>query len=120
MCKLVPMTFPTGVTANVADIKVEKLKKYLEVFPKLKSFQKVYLFGSAIETKCREESDIDFLVVYDDLKHINEDMNWVITEIFPDYVYDDFLQLSQQEASGFTIGASRKALEKGVLIYECA
>ena len=42
MCKLVPMTFPTGVTANVADIKVEKLKKYLEIFPKLKSFDKVY------------------------------------------------------------------------------
>lgn len=35
MCKLVPFKAQTGKTVMVADIKVDKLNKYLEMFPKL-------------------------------------------------------------------------------------
>ena len=118
MCKLVPMTFPTGVTANVADIKVDKLKKYLTVFPKLSSFEKVYLFGSTLEEKCRNESDIDFMVIYNDEDKMCDDMTWVLPEIFPEYVDDDFLRTSIEGEHSYQTGAARKALSKGVLIYE--
>lgn len=43
MCKLVPFKALTGKTVMVADIKVDKLNKYLEMFPKLTSIDKVVL-----------------------------------------------------------------------------
>lgn len=118
MCKLIPMTFPTGVTANVADIKVEKLKKYLEIFPQLKSFDKVYLFGSTLEQKCREESDIDFLVFYNDKKQYRYDKIEILPELLDTYIYDDWIPIKSNDPDFFPIGATRKAIKEGVLIYE--
>ena len=118
MCKLVSMTFPTGVTANVADIKVDKLKKYLDVFPYMRSIDRVYLFGSTLEERCREDSDIDFMLFYNERKAFRQDMADVLPEIFPDSVYDDFLRAQSNDPRWFPTGAARVALEKGVLVYE--
>ncbi len=118
MSELVPMTFPTGVTANVADIKVGKLKKYLDVFPHMRSIDRVYLFGSTLEERCREDSDIDFMLFYNERKAFRQDMADVLPEIFPDFVYDDFLRAQSKDPRWFPTGAARVALEKGVLIYE--
>lgn len=51
MCKLVPFKAQTGKTVMVADIKVDKLNKYLEMFPKLTSIDKVVLFGTALSDR---------------------------------------------------------------------
>ena len=118
MGELVPMTFPTGVTANVADIKVNKLKKYLDVFPHMRSIDRVYLFGSTLEERCREDSDIDFMLFYNERKAFRQDMADVLPEIFPDFVYDDFLRAQSNDPRWFPTGAAHVALEKGVLIYE--
>lgn len=61
MCKLVPFKAQTGKTVMVADIKVDKLNKYLEMFPKLTSIDKVVLFGTALSDRCTEESALDLL-----------------------------------------------------------
>lgn len=66
MCKLVPFKTQPGEIVMVADIKVEKLHRYLEILPKLRSIDKVILFGSTLEERCGVDSDIDLLLFYND------------------------------------------------------
>ncbi len=116
MCRLVPLQLGNGKTVNVAEYKIEKLKRYLEVFPLLSSIDKVVLFGSALETRCREESDIDFLLYYNDRGKFREDMSLRLPELFPDSVYDDMLRLPTGTKA--ERGAQREAEDKGVVFYE--
>ena len=111
MCRLVPFVLESGRTVKVAEYKVEKLKRYLQIFPLLSSVDKVILFGSALETRCREESDIDFLVYYNDREKFREDMSLRLPELFPDSVYDDMLRLPTGARA--ERGAQREAEEKG-------
>lgn len=64
MCKLVPFKTQPGEIVMVADIKVEKLNRYLEILPRLSSIVKVILFGSTLEERCTSDSDIDLLLLF--------------------------------------------------------
>lgn len=86
MCKLVPFKAQTGKTVMVADIKVDKLNKYLEMFPKLTSIDKVVLFGTALSDRCTEESALDLLLFYND--KFQYDMSITLLDEFPDSCYD--------------------------------
>ena len=116
MCRLVSFPLRNGDTVEVAECKVEKLKQYLRIFPKLTSIDRVVLFGSTLETRCREDSDIDFLLYYNDRANFREDMALRLPELFPDSVYDDMLRLP----SGATAirGAQREAEKTGVVFYD--
>ena len=117
MCNLVP-TQLCGQTVNVAEHKVKKIKKYLEVFPKLKSVDKVYLFGSALETRCNEDSDIDFLLSYNDSKRYIEEKSLTLPELYSEWYEDDALSLPREYNQLILTGAIREALRKGKVIYE--
>lgn len=101
-----------GQTVNVAEHKVDKIKKYLEVFPKLKSIDKVYLFGSTLETRCDENSDIDLLLVYNDRKKYVEEMSLTLPELYSEWYEDDTLSLPKEYKSSIVTGAIREALRK--------
>ena len=116
MCRLVPLKLENGRTVRVAEYKVEKLKHYLQIFPLLPSVDKVVLFGSALETRCREESDIDFLLYYNDRAKFREDMSLRMPELFPDSVYDDMLRLPTGARA--ERGVQKEAEEKGIVFYE--
>lgn len=117
MCNLVPMKL-CGQTVNIAEHKVEKIKKYLEVFPKLKSVDKVYLFGSTLETRCTENSDIDLLFVYNDRKLFHHEMSWDMLDIFQESAEDVALRIPENYDIKCAMGAVKTALTKGKVIYE--
>lgn len=64
MCKLVQ--YSRG--KYVADIKLNHIKNVVEQAKKTKHIKKIMLFGSAIDSRCRDESDIDLAVFGDKTK----------------------------------------------------
>ena len=61
MCKLVTMDV-NGKKIKVADIKKEYIQNIINCIPLCNKIEKVVLFGSALETRCNESSDIDIAV----------------------------------------------------------
>ena len=118
MCKLVPFKTQTGETIMVADIKVDKLYRYLEMFPKLTSIDKVVLFGSALEERCSPESDIDLLLFYNDRLQYRYDMSITLLDEFPDSCYDDTIRIPSEADLAGICGVIKEALLKGVVLYD--
>lgn len=118
MCKLVPFKTQPGEIAMVADTKVDKLNKYLEMFPRLSSIDKVILFGSTLEERCTPDSDIDLLLFYNDRLQYRYDMSITLLDEFPDSCYDDTLGISIYRDLSTSVGAVREALNKGVILYD--
>lgn len=62
MCRLVSMNTNFGTTCKVADIKkayIENILNHAHICPDI---DKIVLFGSAIEERCKEISDIDIAI----------------------------------------------------------
>ncbi|RHP44096.1 hypothetical protein [Clostridium sp. AF32-12BH] len=116
MCELIPLKLADGTSINVSEYKISKLKRYLEIFPLIKSVDKVILFASALESRCREDSDIDFLFFYNDRKQFHHDMSYVLPNYFPESCYDDKLRFPTGSTS--MSGAFADAQTKGVVIYK--
>ena len=57
MCKLVPY-----MNGNVADIKLQHIKNITRQAETCKNIHRIMLFGSAIEERCKKQSDIDIAV----------------------------------------------------------
>ena len=51
MCELIPLKLADGTSINVSEYKISKLKRYLEIFPLIKSVDKVILFASAFASR---------------------------------------------------------------------
>lgn len=59
-------------TIQVAENKADRIRRYISVFPLLKSVNKVILFGSAMTEQCTEQSDVDLCFLYRDKKKYRE------------------------------------------------
>lgn len=118
MSKLVPFKAQTGEIIKVADVKVDKLNKYLEIFPKLTSIDKVVLFGSVLEERCRTESDIDLLLFYNNRLQYRYDMSITLLDEFPDSCYDDTIRVPSEADLTGICGVIKEALLKGVVLYD--
>lgn len=118
MCELVPFKAQTGKTVMVVDIKVDKLNKYLEMFPKLTSIDKVVLFGTALSDRCTEESALDLLLFYNDKFQYGYDMSITLLDEFPDSCYDATLGISSTKDISEPIGTVREALQGGITLYD--
>lgn len=57
MCKLVPY-----MNGKVADIKLQHIENITRQAANCKNIHRIMLFGSAIEDRCKEQSDIDIAV----------------------------------------------------------
>lgn len=89
--KLVPFRTSTGNTVMVSEIKVESLKRYISIFPKLTVIRKVILYGSTLEERCTEESDIDLWFVYDCSIPEYHKLLYKLDTLHGDSSMDDFL-----------------------------
>ena len=58
MCKMVSMTI-NNRSIMVADLKVDAINNAIDKISELKEISKAILFGSALEERCTEDSDID-------------------------------------------------------------
>ena len=63
MCKLVSFKTNVGTEVKVADIKLPFIKNIAEQAEKYTSIQAVILFGSSLEDRCTEKSDIDIAIL---------------------------------------------------------
>ncbi len=61
MCKLVSMT-ANGKEIKVADIKKDYIQNIIDAAQLCPRIDKIMLFGSALEERCTEHSDIDIAV----------------------------------------------------------
>ena len=61
MCKMVGLDI-NGRTVNVASIKSDYVKNIVDSISLCNLIDKVVLFGSALEDRCTEESDIDIAI----------------------------------------------------------
>jgi len=63
MCRLVSIRTNSGTDIKVADIKAEIIKQILELAPICRKIDYIYIFGSSVEERCTEQSDIDMAIV---------------------------------------------------------
>lgn len=61
MCKVSALTID-GRTIHMADIKQKYVANIIDAASKCDYIDKIILFGSALEERCRENSDIDLAV----------------------------------------------------------
>lgn len=71
----------TGNNVEVADIKAGVIKKILEIAPICPKIDYIYIFGSSVEERCTEKSDIDIAIV----------SNVIRSKLFRSKDYRDFI-----------------------------
>ena len=65
MCKLVDFNTNFGTVCKVADIKREYIYNILRTAPICSDIDKIVLFGSTLEERCKDVSDIDIAIFGD-------------------------------------------------------
>jgi predicted nucleotidyltransferase len=80
MCKLISIKNNLGEDIKVADIKADTIKKIIMLAEKCDKIDYIILFGSSVEERCTEQSDIDMAVV----------SNVTRSRLFGSKKYDDF------------------------------
>lgn len=120
MCKLVRLQLENGTFVQVAENKAERIKRYISVFPLMKSVSRVILFGSAITERCTEQSDVDLCFLYRDKKQYREDMAELYYDIMPESTEDDAMCADHDwfENTNMLTGAMKVAAREGVVIYD--
>ena len=63
MCKLVKITNSLGEQIEVAEIKADTIKKIVKIAKICDKIDYIYLFGSSVEERCTDESDIDLAII---------------------------------------------------------
>lgn len=82
MCRMVPVRTNFNTEVQVADIKKDVIENIIEAASVCERICRIILFGSAIESRCQENSDVDMLVVSD----INR------SKLYRDKGYQEFLK----------------------------
>lgn len=118
MSKLVPLCLSNGSIAMVSEIKLNSLEKYISLFPQFKELRKVILFGSSLETRCTEESDIDLWFVYDCTQREYHSILSEIDDLHGESYADDFLGCSVEKFNSSACGALYSVKSKGVVLYD--
>lgn len=120
MCRLVDLQLKNGMTVKVAENKAERIKRYISVFPLLRSVQRVILFGSAMTENCTEQSDVDLCFLYRDKRQYREDMAELYYDIMPESTDDDAMcaDCDWFENTNVLTGAMKVAAREGVVIYD--
>ena len=120
MCRLIDLPLKNGRIVKVAEVKVERIKQYISVFPTLKSIDRVILFGSAMTEHCTEQSDVDLCFLYRDKDQYREDMEELYYEIMPGSTEDDAMCAAHDwfENTNSLTGAMKVAAKEGIVIYD--
>ena len=63
MCRLVEMKTNYGSTVQVADIKKDSIQNIIEAAQHCNTINEIILFGSSLEERCKDSSDIDIAIV---------------------------------------------------------
>ena len=124
MCKIVTIQNNVGDSFGVADIKKDIIEEIIRIAGECNLIDTIYLFGSSLEKRCTNRSDIDLAIIgkvtrsrlfrskaYDDFKtklyKINEDQD-----------YDILTFNSQAALDNSKEFVARDILTKGRIIFK--
>ena len=82
MCEMVNVKTNFNTEIEVADIKKEVVENIIQAAAACAKIVQIILFGSVIESRCTEDSDIDMLVVSDTSR----------SKLYRDKGYQEFLK----------------------------
>lgn len=119
MCQLVSLDV-NGKTINVASLKIEYIKNIIDNISRCNLIDKVVLFGSSLEERCTENSDIDIAIFGKETKN-----QMFKTKSYIDYVksitsfgeiqdYDILYFYSSKENNSSIM----KDIEQGAILFE--
>ena len=119
MCRLVTLKL-NGKDVQIADIKLDCVRNIVDAAQKCKYIDKVVLFGSVLNEKCKEQSDIDIAVFGNVAKNkclSSKDYKEFTHQL---YRFDDFAQT--YDILYFRSGSAndsfiRREIDKGEVIY---
>ncbi len=82
MCKMVSIKTNFDTEIQVADIKKDVIENIIKAASACTKICQIILFGSAIENRCQEDSDVDMLVVSETTR----------SRLYKDKGYQEFLK----------------------------
>ena len=82
MCQMVSVKTNFNTEIQVADIKKDVIENIIEAASACTRICQIILFGSALESRCEENSDVDMLVVSDITR----------SKLYKDKGYQEFLK----------------------------
>lgn len=119
MCQLVSLNI-NGKTISVASIKIEYIKNIVDNISRCNLIDKVVLFGSSLEERCTENSDIDIAIFGTKTKS-----KMFSSKSYKDYIFSvtsfgevqdyDILYFDSTKNNDSSI---MKDIEDGVVLYE--
>ncbi len=123
MCKLISIQANNGTTVQVADIKAEIIKQIINIASLCKKIESIYVFGSSVEERCTNSSDIDIAIVSNVTRSKlfgAKDYNNFIEKLYDidiDQEYDILQFNSLEKLRESKEYVCKDIMEKGVLIY---
>lgn len=125
MCKLVALQTNYGTTVNVAEIKKKHIENILNSAPLCKQILAIMLFGSALEERCTNESDIDLVIICNSsigklsqTKAFDKFINCLYSfDMEQDYDKLYFKSIKEIEEKKDDIPICNELMQKGKVIY---
>jgi predicted nucleotidyltransferase len=125
MCKLQSVNTNYGTSVEVADIKKKYIENIIDAAAQCRQISEIILFGSALEERCNEKSDIDIAII--SRQTINSLCKNKGFEKFVETVYSmDFKQdydrlyfssMEEIEQKKSDVPICRELADKGKVIY---
>ncbi|MBO5302798.1 MAG: nucleotidyltransferase domain-containing protein [Lachnospiraceae bacterium] len=125
MCKLVALSTNYGEKVKVAEVKKSSIENIIQLAPMCNAITEIILFGSAIEERCQENSDIDIAIIssksvhaLSKMKSFDKFMNGVYTfNIQQEYDRLYFKTIEDVEKKRDTVPICNELITKGKIIY---
>lgn len=126
MCRLVPLMTSFKTEISVADIKKRHIENIIESAEKCDKIDAIVLFGSALEDRCKEDSDIDFAIISKHTvsslcryKSFHEFSSQLYSkDLDQDYDILYFKSLEEIEDKKDHVGVCKELAQKGKVIYK--
>ena len=124
MCKLSQIYTNYGSTINVADIKKASIRNIIEAASLCDKIDYIYSFGSSLEHRCNEQSDIDIAIISNISRSKlfkNKSYDEFTTKLYSnslDQDYDILFFESQQELYHSNELICKEIVQNGQLLYK--
>ena len=124
MCKLSKINTNYGATINVADIKKASISNIIDAASGCDKIDYIYLFGSALENRCKEQSDIDIAIISNISRSKlfkNKSYDEFTSKIYSkslDQDYDILFFESQEDLNSSNDLICKEILQKGQILYK--
>lgn len=125
MCRLVTIQTNYGTSIDVAEIKKKHIENILNSAPLCKQISAIMLFGSSLEKRCTNKSDIDLVIISNSslnklsqLKAFDMFMNCLYSyDMEQEYDRLYFKSIKEIEEKKDDIPICNELMRKGKVIY---